>query len=116
MLYGKAVYDLIKSEWTCQGGTLFDNAIKPFVYSGLKGYEPDLMIVFTDGQFYKSCKNFNSKSVDYLIDSRCKAWYTASRRSRVLYVLTPDGAEFKQCIYGVDSTSKHRIVLMPQIS
>ena len=66
------------------GGTDFASFIRPFVTGKYKREVPDILIVFTDGQFLSYGYMMEEKEL-----SRIKSWYKQNK-DRVLFILTTE--------------------------
>ena len=96
------IFDIIKSyekeAKTVVGfGTDFGAFIRPFESGKLKGFVPDLMIVFTDGEF-----------LDLKTDSRLEQWYLENK-DKIIFVLTTD--EYENILKSHDSTYIERTII-----
>ena len=96
------IFDIIKSyekeAKTVVGfGTDFGAFIRPFESGKLKGFVPDLMIVFTDGEF-----------LDLKTDSRLEQWYLENK-DKIIFVLTTD--EYENNLKSHDSTYIERTII-----
>ena len=79
-------------------GTDFGAIIRPFVSGKFKGFVPDLMIVFTDGQFLDLTE----------LESKNKSWYLENR-DKILFVLTTD--EYTDNLKFYDSSYLERTII-----
>lgn len=79
-------------------GTDFRTIIRPFISGKFKGFVPDLMIVFTDGQFLDLEE----------LECKYKDWYLENR-DKILFVLTTD--EFIDCLKFHDSSYLERTII-----
>ena len=82
-------------------GTDFGAFIRPFVLGKFKGFIPDLMIVFTDGQFL-DLVNLNEK---------LSFWYS-NNKEKILFVLTSN--EFIDCLKSHDDTYLERTIIFQE--
>ena len=82
-------------------GTDFGAFIRPFVSGKFKGLVPDLMIIFTDGQFL-SLGHDEEENKKYL------NWYRQNS-DKILFILTTD--EYLDCIAQYDLTYKLKTIV-----
>lgn len=82
-------------------GTDFGAIIRPFVSGDFRGFIPDLMIVFSDGQFLDLGE----------LDLEYKSWYLENR-DKILFVLTTD--EFVDCLKFHDNSYLERTIIFTE--
>ena len=90
-----------KAKLMVGAGTDFGAFIRPFVSGKFKGFIPDLMIVFTDGQFL-DLVNLNEK---------LSFWYS-NNKEKILFILTSN--EFIDCLKSHDNTYLERTIIFQE--